>query len=114
MVDSGEESSWQTPEPADFALESGPRRVARWAVRAFILLGCFAFFIAPMLYLSALAFKFNALWLDGAVLLTMLVTYVGISRGIRITRAIRFRMRVRKVRRNAVTALDGRQPPLER
>lgn len=114
MADSGEEPGRQTPEPAELAPESGPRRVAGWVATAFLLLACFVFFIAPMVYISALAFKFNALWLDGAVLLAMLVTYVAISRGIRITRAIKLRMRTRDVQGNTASALDGEQLPLER
>ena len=113
MADSGEEPSWQAPEPEELALESGPRRLAGWVATTFLVLACFVFFIAPMVYISALAFKFNALWLDGAVLLTMLVTYVAISRGIRITRAIKLRMRNRHVQGDTVTVLDSQQPPLE-
>jgi hypothetical protein len=99
MPEEGENSAKQASDAGRDSRRLWPRRGADWAAWAVIVLFLFAFAIAPMLYIAALAWKFGGLWLDGLGLLVMVGGYGAISLGVRIRRALKSRKQTREVRR---------------
>jgi hypothetical protein len=96
MPEEGENSAKQASDAGWEGRRLWPRRGADWATWAVIGLFLFAFAIAPMLYIAALAWKFGGLWLDGLGLLVMVGGYAAISLGVRITRVLKRRKQTRQ------------------
>lgn len=75
--------------------------MVKWSARVFFGVLVFAFFFAPLLYLIALAVRFNGLALGGTVLGLLVAGYLVIYLGVRVSRAARRRREEREIRHAA-------------